>query len=267
MPDPIITLTTDFGLLDEYVGALKGVLLSFLYNARIIDISHLIAPGDIFGASVILARSAAFFPERTVHLAVVDPEVGSNRRILAVQTARYIFVGPDNGIFSPFLQSEPAVVHHITNNTLFRSPVSTTFHGRDIMAPIAARLAGGMDISVVGPAVSLETCALLTPPASIRIDNQLYGQIISKDHFGNLRTNISKNEIENLSGEGKFILQIGDKAITGLNSTYAEQEPGTLIALIDSQGFLEIAVVKGNAGVITKMGIGDPFMLSRRCPD
>jgi S-adenosylmethionine hydrolase len=261
---PLITLTTDFGLHDEYLGALKGVLLSFLYEARIVDISHLIAPQDVLGASMVLAGSAPFFPDGTVHLVVVDPGVGSDRRILAIKTARHIFVGPDNGVFSPFLQTEPVVIHHITNSALFRFPVSPTFHGRDIMAPIAARLAGGMDISVVGPAVPLETCCFLATSAPVSTGGQLHGQIVSKDHFGNLRTNISKDEIANLSGAGELVLQAGGRTATGLHATYTEKRPGELIALIDSRGFLEIAVVEGNAAATTKMGVGDLFILSRR---
>lgn len=260
----LITLTTDFGLHDEYVGALKGVLLSILHEARIVDISHLIAPQDVHGASMVLAGSAPFFPDGTVHLAVVDPGVGSARRILAIKTTRHIFVGPDNGVFSPFLQTEPAVIHHITNSALFRFPVSPTFHGRDIMAPIAARLAGGMDISVVGPVVPLETCCFLAASAPVHTGGHLQGQIVSKDRFGNLRTNISKDAISKLADAGDFVVQVGDMTTTGLHATYAEKRPGELIALIDSRGFLEIAVVEGDAAAITKMGVDDFFILSRR---
>ena len=266
MAGPIITLTTDFGLVDEYVGVLKGVILSYLCDARIIDITHAIAPQDISGASTILTRAAAFFPDSTVHLAVVDPGVGSSRSILAVKTARHIFVGPDNGILSPFLRADPVAVHQVTNTELFRSPVSPTFHGRDIMAPVTARLAGGMDISRVGPAVPIETCRLPATPEPHFAGDQLVGRIISRDHFGNLRSNISVNEIEKLPGKGKIVLQADGMTISGLNTTYAEKNPGELIALIDSSGFVEIAVVGGNAVIATKIGLGETIILSRQGP-
>lgn len=264
MPDPIITLTTDFGLLDEYVGALKGVLLSYHRDARIIDITHGIAPQDILGASMVLAHAAVFFPDSTVHLAVVDPGVGSGRPILAVRTARHIFVGPDNGILSPFLREDPVAVHQVTNSGLFRSPVSPTFHGRDIMAPIAARLAGGLDISQVGPAVPVETCHLLATPEPQLVGDQLVGRVVSRDHFGNLRSNITTHDIGRLPGKGEIVLQAGDTTIYGLNTVYAEKNPGELIAVIDSSGFIEIAVVSGNAGDATKIGIGGTVILSRQ---
>jgi hypothetical protein len=264
MAGPIITLTTDFGLVDEYVGALKGVLLSYLYDARIIDLTHAIAPQDIHGAATILAHAAVFFPASTVHLAVVDPGVGSDRPILAVKTTRHIFVGPDNGILSPFLLAGPVVVHQITNTGLFRSPVSPTFQGRDIMAPVVARLAGGMDIDQVGPAVPVETCHLLVVPEPLLVDNQLVGRIVSRDHFGNLRSNISVNEIGKLPGKREIVLQVGGRTVTGLNTTYAEKNRGEIIALIDSGGFLEIAVVGGDAANTTKTGPGETIILSRQ---
>ncbi len=264
MAGPIITLTTDFGLRDEYVGALKGVLLSYLHDARIIDITHAIAPHDVPGAAAILARAAVFYPDSTVHLAVVDPGVGSDRPILAVKTARHIFVGPDNGILGPFLLAGPVVVHRVTETGLFRSPVSPTFHGRDIMAPVAARLAGGMDIGRVGPAVPVETCRLLAVPEPLLVDNRLVGRIVSRDHFGNLRSNISVNEIGNLPGKGEIVLQMGTRTVTGLNTTYAEKNRGEILALIDSSGFLEIAVVGGDAANTTKIGPGETIILSRQ---
>ena len=202
MAGPIITLTTDFGLVDEYVGVLKGVILSYLCDARIIDITHAIAPQDISGASTILTRAAAFFPDSTVHLAVVDPGVGSSRSILAVKTARHIFVGPDNGILSPFLRADPVAVDKVTNTELFPFTGKPYFswtghHGTGYRA--ACRRDGYFP----GGA-----CCADQPPPSFHPEphfagDQLVGRIISRDHFGNLRSNISVNEIEKLPGKRK----------------------------------------------------------------
>jgi len=261
---PIITLTTDFGLEDEYVGALKGVILSLLPDAQIIDITHAIAPQDIQGASLILARCCTFFPDSTVHLAVVDPGVGSTRPLLVLKTLHHYFVGPDNGIFSAFLRSGPVQLHRIVNESLFLSPLSHTFQGRDIMAPVAARLAGGMDIGNVGPVVSLETCSLLTCSRPEVVGHQLLGEIVSRDHFGNLRTNISEEAIRRFAGTGGIILEIGTRRIEGLRSTYAETGQGELIALLDSYGFVEIAVACGNAGQEINVQLGERVIISRR---
>ncbi len=243
----VITLTTDFGLEDEYVGALKGVLLSFLPDVQIIDISHAIRPHDIEGASGILARSCIFFPDSTVHLAVVDPGVGSDRALLALRTDRHIFVGPDNGIFSSFLLADPVRIHRISNDSLSLCSVSPTFHGRDILAPVAAQLAGGLDIGKVGPEIGRGNCCLLNMCRPEITAERLVGEIVSRDHFGNLRTNISALDIRRFAGKESVILEIGAQIITGLSVTYAGTEKGNVIALVDSSGSVEIAVVCGNA--------------------
>lgn len=264
MTTAIVTLTTDFGLSDEYVGALKGVLLSFLDSLTIIDISHTIPPQDILHASMVLAHSVPFYPQGTVHLAVVDPGVGSSRRIVAINTGGQMLVGPDNGLFTPFLRDVSTLVHHVTNDGLFRKPVSPTFHGRDIMAPVAAQLAGGMDLSLVGQRIPRESCIHLSGFASRRIGGTIIGQVIAKDHFGNLRTNITENEVRNLPGSGGITLRAGELQIDGLISVYAERQSGELIALIDSQGLVEIAVVDGDAAAYTGIGAGGEIIISRQ---
>lgn len=261
---PIITLTTDFGLEDEYVGAIKGVLLSFLPDAQIIDISHAIAPQDIGAAADILERSCAFFPDNTVHLAVVDPGVGSARPLLALKTARHIFVGPDNGLFSSFLRTEPVRIHRIANDSLFLSPVSPTFQGRDVMAPVAARLAGGMDIGKAGPAVAVDSCRLLQKGSPESVGSQMIGEIVSHDHFGNLRTNISAEEIKRFAGTGRIVVRIGDSRIEGLRSTYSDTAEGELIALVDSHNRVEIAVAGGSAWQTLNARLGDRIVINRQ---
>lgn len=264
MTDPIITLTTDFGTTDEYVGALKGVLLTVLGNATIIDITHAIPPQDVLRASRILASCAPYFPPASVHLAVVDPGVGSMRRIVAVRSAEQTFVGPDNGIFTPFLQQDSTIVHHVTNERLFRSPISPSFHGRDIMAPVAARLAGGMDIAEVGPPVSRESCVRLSEIEPYQNGEQLVGRVLAKDNFGNLRTNLPGQSVKDFAGEGTISFRIGNLVIDGLNSVYADKRRGEMIALIDSQGYIEIAVVGGDTALVTGIGIGSEVIVSRQ---
>lgn len=260
---PIITLTTDFGLEDEYVGAVKGVLLTFLPYCQIVDITHAIAPQDVQSASSILSRTCGFFPDATVHLAVVDPGVGSTRRLLAIKTPRYCFVGPDNGIFTAVLLSETdKQIHHIVNSSLFLSPVSRTFHGRDIMAPVAARLAGGMDIRNVGPAVAVGTCCTLPVRKILVKDDQLIGEIISRDRFGNLRTNISGKEIRKFTRDRAMTLEIGKRSTTRICLTYADAESGELVAVIDSYGFLEVSVVCGNAWEELDAQVGDRVIIT-----
>jgi len=264
MSGAIVTLTTDFGLSDAYVGALKGVLLSIRIDLTLVDISHLIPAQDILHASAVLAGSVPYYPPGTVHLAVVDPGVGSTRRILAISAGGHYLVGPDNGLFTPFLLHAATLVHHVTNDNLFLRPVSPTFHGRDIMAPVAAHLAGGMDLSNVGPEVSRESCQLLRQHTCRRVGETIYGQIISRDHFGNLRTNIPGSEARNLQGSEEITLAIGNLRVEGLSYVYAERKAGELIALIDSQGFVEIAAVDGDAAALTGIGAGGEVIITRR---
>lgn len=264
MTTAIVTLTSDFGISDEYVGALKGVLLSYLDSLTIIDISHAIPPQDILHASMVLAHSVPFFPRGTVHLAVVDPGVGSDRRIVAISAGEQLLVGPDNGLFTPFLRDDSSLVYHVTNDGLFRNPVSPTFHGRDIMAPVAAQLAGGMDVSLVGVRVPRESCIRMRESTSRRIGDSIIGQVVARDHFGNLRTNITEQEVRNLPGSEGVSLCAGELQIDGLNSVYAERQSGELIALIDSQGFVEIAVVDGDAAARTGIGTGGEIIITRR---
>jgi len=264
MTDPIITLTTDFGTADEYVGAVKGVLLTVLGNATIIDITHAIPPQDVLRASRILAGSAPCFPPATVHLAIVDPGVGSDRRILAVHSAGHTFVGPDNGIFTPFLRLDSTIVHHVTNQRLFRSPISPSFHGRDIMAPVAARLAGGMDIADAGRPVPRESCVQLHESEPYQRGDRLVGRVIATDNFGNLRTNLPGQKVVEFAGDGTITFQVGNLVIDGLNSVYAEKQRGELIALTDSQGCIEIAVVGDDAALATGIGIGGEVIVCRQ---
>jgi S-adenosylmethionine hydrolase len=262
---PIMTLITDFGLTDEYVGVLKGVILSYNADIRIIDISHLVPPQDIRTASHLLARSYGFFPPGTVHLVIVDPGVGSDRPILAIDADSHYFVGPDNGTFTPIFNTANSLsVHRITESNLFLTKVSNTFHGRDIMAPVAAQLVTGLAIDRVGPHVAPEDCLLSNPEKCSVIDGVLHGEITHVDGFGNLCTNISRNEVEIFSGGKKITIQVGGKAELSVDtfcSSYAGQTKGALLALFDSHGFLEIAENMGNASQRLRSSTGSRVLL------
>ncbi len=266
---PLVTLITDFGLTDEYVGVVKGVMLCHNPALHIVDISHLIPPQDTSSASHLLTRSYSYFPPGSVHLVIVDPGVGSDRPLLAIHSDGYFFVGPDNGIFTPILNgTKPAAVHRITEADLFLPTVSATFHGRDIMAPVAAQLATGLPIGRVGPPVLPQDCLLSGPGPCAVIDDVLHGEITHVDRFGNLCTNISRRDLEGLSGEQKISLQIGDEDTEFLDvplaSSYVGQEKNGMLALYDSHDFLEIAVNRGNAAQRLQASTGTKVLLFRR---
>lgn len=258
---PVITLLTDFGLRDPYVGIMKGVILSICKNARIVDIGHHIPPQDIVQGSMALQSAYRFFPEGTLHLCVVDPEVGSDRSIVAVETARYIFLAPDNGLLWPILETEKTrTIVKVSNQTYYRHPVSRTFHGRDIFAPIAAHIACGVRLTELGPVLKKSDLTVLTLPQTvISDDNRLYGMITGIDRFGNLTTNLKLEAIYQLTGSPDTIpvILVGDKRINGISTSYssvARQQP---LAVIGSSGYLEIAVNCGNAQNHFEMQVGD----------
>lgn len=265
---PVVTLITDFGLTDEYVGVVKGVILCHNPAIRIVDISHLVPPQDISSASHLLARSYGYFPPGSVHLVIVDPGVGSDRPLLAIHAGAYFFVGPDNGIFTPILNGvRPPAVHRITASDLFLPRISSTFHGRDIMAPVAAQLATGLPIARVGPPVLAEDCLLNGPGTCAVIDDVLHGEITHVDRFGNLCTNISRSDVEGFAGGQKLSVQIDEDAElldVPLASSYVGQEKNTLLALYDSHDFLEIAVNRGNAAQRLQAAAGCMVRLFRR---
>jgi hypothetical protein len=262
---PIVTLITDFGLSDEYVGVLKGVILSHNADIRIVDITHLVPAQDIRTAAHLLARSYGFFPPGTVHLVIVDPGVGSDRPLLAIHSDCHFFIGPDNGIFTPIMKKNMSLsIHRITNQDFFLRTVSKTFHGRDIMAPVAAQLATGLGIDRVGPRVRPEDCLLSGPEPCSVIDGVLHGEITHVDRFGNLCTNISRKEVEKFSDGKKIVIQVGKdgkRTVDTLCSSYAGQAENALLALYDSHDFLEIAVNMGNASEQLKSSAGTEILL------
>lgn len=247
--DRIITITTDFGLRDPYQGAIKGVVLKLNPRANIVDITHLITPGDIVEGAFILSGAAPFFPESTVHLAVVDPGVGTRRRPVLIETARFFFVGPDNGLLSMAAERDGIKrVIELTNKEYFLPEVSETFHGRDIFAPVAAHLALGADPGSFGPLVQEAHGLESAQPTSE--GGLLRGTVIHVDYFGNLITNIRGEYLmEHITrtGPGRVEAAINGRRISGLSSTYGSVEKGALAVLIGSSGYMEIALNRGSA--------------------
>lgn len=241
----IVTLTTDFGHKDPYVGVMKGVILGVFPGAQIVDLCHEVAPQDVRDANFTILGSYRFFPRGTVHVVVVDPGVGSSRRILCAEAHGMIFLAPDNGVLTGIIDSA-SEVREVSEESLFRSgSVSNTFHGRDIFAPVAAHLGRGHDAGDVGPKVS-DFC-VLEHPAPVRDEGgALVGTIIHQDTFGNLITNIREEDIESLDPERR-VVSFRSKEIGNLVASYSAVEPGAPLVIIDSYGFLEIALNSGNA--------------------
>lgn len=249
----IITLLTDFGTRDEYVGVVKGVILSINPQATIVDISHQVAPQAILQAADLLQAAYGWFPQGTVHLAVVDPGVGSERAIIAARYKGYTFLGPDNGLLAALWQADPPRdIVRVENSRYFLHPVSTTFHGRDIFAPVAAHLSLGIDPASLGAAVAASD--LVTLPVAKAVWNrdldQVEGKVTGVDRFGNLLTNIDASLIDAFESRHRglrLVVQIEGERIQGIASTYAQCAKGALTALIGSRNRLEIAVNGGSA--------------------
>lgn len=243
----IITLTTDFGLDDPFVGVMKGAILGIAPEVQIVDITHSIPSHNILQASLILRNSYCFFPKGTVHVVVVDPGVGSSRRPILVVTKRYFFIGPDNGALSLASELEDQVqVFHLTSRKHFLNPVSNTFHGRDIFSPVAAWLSRGTAPDLLGERVA--SLVKLDFPRVRRNGNTLTALVLYTDKFGNLVTNISAQD---LSGPEKdslpFVIQLGDKMISQLRPSYAGAAPGEIFSIWGSSGLLEISMNQASA--------------------
>lgn len=240
----IITLTTDFGLADPFVGMMKGVILGIAPNAQLVDVTHEIRPYDVLEAALIIEGSYRYFPSGTVHVIVVDPGVGSERRPMAAAANGHIFVAPDNGVLSLVLHTDPAAsltpAYQITNNSLLHAPVSRTFHGRDIFAPVAAHLARGTPIESVGPRIVdfIKKPLPLPRPQGGR----LVGTVLRTDRFGNIITNFRREHL----GED-FSIRVAGRSITRLCESFSEAEPGEVVAIEGSTGFIELALNQGSA--------------------
>jgi S-adenosylmethionine hydrolase len=255
MSRPVITLTTDFGQMDGYVGAMKGVILNICPQAEIVDISHQIRPQDVRQAAYVLSTAAAYFPPGTVHLVVVDPGVGSARRPIAVGTERAMYVGPDNGVFSLALNLDPARhAVHLTEARYHLKPISATFHGRDIFAPAAAHLVCGVALVDMGEVLALSE--LVELPISAPLPQPGGGwrcAVLHVDRFGNLITNFRLP-----SPRQGLRVGVGGQWVQKITRTFADVEPGKLVAYAGSSGYLEVAVREGSAADVLAMDVGDP---------
>jgi len=241
---PPITLITDFGLSDGYVGAMKGVIIDVLPWVQVVDITHDIEPQNIRQAAFVLYTVAPHFPECTVHLVVVDPGVGTDRRPIAVYTDSAVFVGPDNGVFSWIYKTQTVrEIRELTNPYYKRSQVSPTFHGRDLFAPFAAHIAAGVPAGSIGPVVGAPITFEIPDP-KVQYDGSVKGDVIHIDSFGNIITNITE---EMLPRGGHWTVEIAGLEVRAFRRAYAYAREGQIFSLFGSQGFLEIAIRNGNA--------------------
>jgi S-adenosylmethionine hydrolase len=256
METKLITLTTDFGYKDPFVGIMKGVILGINPNARIVDLSHGISPQDIRGAALVLSNSALFFPPGTIHVAVVDPGVGTERRAILIESEGSRFVGPDNGVLGLAVRDKTIDnIVELANESYHLKPKSTTFHGRDVFAPVAAHLALGVPARNFGPTV--KNYARLDWPEVTKTEDGIQGEIIYIDHFGNLVTNVHERDLKSLPRE-KLAVSLADVTIHGLASSYAGAAKDDYAALINSWGLLEISYFNGRAHLRSGADIGDP---------
>lgn len=259
---PIITLITDFGLQDGYVGAMKGVIANINPSAKIIDISNNIGHQDIFQAAYVLNSSYSYFPEGTIHVIVVDPGVGSKRKIICLKAKGHIFLAPDNGILSLIIAGEEySSIREVTNSEFFLKEISDTFHGRDIFAPVAAHLSMGVSHKGLGKRTG--NIKEINLPKPIRSPGGvLTAEIIYVDGFGNLITNINKEVFSRMDVKSKTPLIIaGKRRIKGISSSYTEVGDKEPLAIYGSSGYLEVSINRDSASVILNLKKGDKLVL------
>jgi len=255
---PIITLTTDFGLNDHFVGTIKGVILDIIPDVEIVDISHSVQAFDVLDGALTIAQAYSYFPNGTVHLVVIDPGVGTERRPLVVTSDRHHFVAPDNGVLSLVYASEERLhVRHVTAEHYYRQPVSNTFHARDIFAPVTAYLAKGVDPDKFGHEIS-DFVRFNAPKPRPAEGNTLRGVVLKVDRFGNLITNITSQDAPALFAErpAPFKIAVGKREITEIQTNYAQGAPGEVFGILGSMGYLEIAANRGSAAQIVGAGKG-----------
>ncbi len=254
----IVTFTTDFGLNDPFVGIMHGVVLNIYPETAVVDISHAVSSYDVLDGAWTIAQAYLFFPPRTVHVVVVDPGVGSKRRPIIAETRDYIFVAPDNGVLSLVESREPKFsVRHITADRYFLQPVSQTFHGRDIFAPVGGWLSKGVAPAEFGPEIS-DYVRLALPEVKRVGTNSVCGVVLRVDKFGNLITNISERDVPALlaSPSPPFRLMIAGQTISHLCHSYAEGGDNEVFAIFGSSGFLELAARQASAAEKLGAGVG-----------
>ena len=252
----VITLTTDFGPHSHYVAQMKGVLLGLNPELQLVDITHDVAPQNLRQAAFLLQQTVLSFPPDTCHVVVVDPGVGSGRPILLARLLQQYFIAPDNGVLSPLTQRwTPEWILELTASQFWSGSPSRTFHGRDIMAPVAAHLSLGVEPPQLGrPAGDL----VVLPGSAVDVSSrQLTGSVVLVDAFGNLITDIAAELLAGIPSAATVRVRLGAHEVTDWVGTYADRVPGTLVALVGSGGFLELAKVNGNAAVMLGAVVGD----------
>ena len=260
MPRRIITLTTDFGTADHFVGTMKGVILGICPTAQIVDITHEVQPFEIPDGAFTVAQAYSYFPKKTIHVVVVDPGVGSTRRPLLAETAGHYFIAPDNGVLSMVLGAGKLSVRHITYERFFLHPLSRTFHGRDVFAPVAAHLASGIQAARFGKRIDDYLRLDFDQPTRTG-KNVWTGSILKVDRFGNLATNLHIKEFPGVNTQ-PFELRAGLRTISRLALTFTECEPGEMFVIVGSSGYLEVASNQGSAAKTLGCGAGSPVQLT-----
>lgn len=259
MPAPILTLTTDFGLADHYVGAMKGVILGICPRAQIVDITHEVTPYEITEGAYLIAQAYRTFPKKTVHVVVVDPGVGTARRPILMEAAGQYFIAPDNGVLSMIYLREPHKIRLLSNDKFFRHPVSRTFHGRDIFSPVAAHLAAGIPPARFGKRIEDYLKPVFQKPQ--RSGKRTWvGQIVKIDRFGNIITNFHSEDFPNLENQN-VSFSVGPQEVTVIARNYSETGPGELFAVVGSGGYYEISISQGSAAKRIGCVVGGPVEL------
>lgn len=267
MKHSIITLSSDFGMRDEYVGVMKGVILSRNPHCTIVDLTHYLDAGRMEGAALLLASAWPNFPDGTVHVIVVDPGVGTGRRIILATADGHFFIGPDNGIIPALLQKDPEEVFVVDCPRYYKAPVSNTFHGRDIMAPVAARLAAGLQPEKVGPGLAPEELFKLPDSiaSTVSESHQLSGRIVHIDHFGNLLTNIESDCCHHfLAGHNpnRLLLSCCNRQLPiHPAEAYGDGPDKTLLLIKGSRNHMEISINGGSAAAFLEASPGDIVFL------
>jgi S-adenosyl-L-methionine hydrolase (adenosine-forming) len=254
---PIVTLTTDFGTNDHFVGAVKGVILDIVPEAAIVDISHAVQAFDVLDGALTISQTYSYFPTGTVHMIVVDPGVGTARRPIIASSDGYHFVAPDNGVLSMIYAKEERIhVRHVTADHYFHQPVSNTFHGRDIFAPVAAYLAKMVDSHKFGDEIE-DYVRFAAPKPKPAGENRIRAVVLKVDRFGNLISNVTPDDVPALfAGKAAFKIVVGNREITELRGNYAEGAPGEVFGILGSMGYLEIVANRAAAAQITGAGKG-----------
>jgi len=264
LSNAIITLTTDYGTNDHLVGTLKGVILKINPDVTIVDITHQVAAYDLLDGALAIGSAYSYFPPRTIHIVVVDPGVGTERRPLLVSGQNQYFIAPDNGVLSLVYEREQdIVVRHANAEHYYLQPVSSTFHGRDIFAPVAAWLSKGWQTASMGEGI--EDYKRLTLPRPKSVEGIAKGIVLRVDSFGNLVTNFRPEDLPEIAVQkGAIKLHVGDHAVSRLVQTFAMGKAGEPVAYVGSSGYVEIAVNKGNASRTLGIGRGKPVTLSKK---